>query len=85
MCYVGHGIWKNNSTHTFNNAQKRVLDLESALRTCAQMQNVYVLAVFDCCRQEFQDGAGKSRLVAERQGLLAPGRLVTFYRDAHPS
>ena len=48
--YIGHGIWQNQSLHTFNNAQKRVLDIESALRTCAQMPNVYVLGLFDSCR-----------------------------------
>ena len=52
VVYIGHGCWLNKSMNTFNQAQRSFLDIESALRTCAQMPAIDVVAFFDCCRQE---------------------------------
>ena len=79
--YVGHGIWRNQSMHTFNNSQKRVLDIESELRTCAEMPNVYVLGFFDSCRQELGRDSRSPRTSQQNE---CP-RLVSIYRDAQPS
>mmetsp|Transcript_27372 Transcript_27372/g.36596 ORF Transcript_27372/g.36596 Transcript_27372/m.36596 type:complete len:120 (+) Transcript_27372:259-618(+) len=75
VCYVGHGQWRNNSMHTLDLAQRRTLDIENCLRTCAQMNNVYVFGLFDCSRLD----VGKDRAMANVR-VSSQTNLVTVYR-----
>lgn len=76
VCYVGHALWKNESMHTVNQAQRRILDIESCLRTCAQMANVYVFGYFDSCRVN----VGSDRTVSNvKSGHNT--NLLTVYRE----
>ena len=74
--YIGHGLWRNNSMHTFN-TDKRILDIENCLRTCAQMPNVYVLGFFDSCRQDM----GSDKRVGSNVKLGPSTKLITVYRE----
>ena len=87
VCYVGCALWRNGSMHTMaqsgssSQADKeqghRSLDIESCLRTCAQIPNVYVLGLFDSCRQEL-DSEKESTQNKFRTSKQA--NLVTIYR-----
>ena len=74
--YIGHGLWRNNSMHTFN-SDRRILDIENCLRTCAQMPNVYVLGFFDSCRQDM----GIDKRAGANVKLGPSTKLITVYRE----
>ena len=71
--YIGIGLWKNESLHTFNQSQQRILNLEMSLRTCSQIPNVYVVGLFDCCRQI--TGGDNS------QANVRTNNFIVVYRD----
>ena len=75
VCYVGNGIWRNNSLYTMNKATGKQLDIENCLRTCASMRDVYVLGLFDCYR--IDDGYDKT---AQQMRSSNKSNLITVYR-----
>ena len=51
--YSGHGVMQNTSYAVCNESVKKtkvVYPLEKQLRVLANLQGIYVVAVFDCCR-----------------------------------
>ena len=77
VAYVGHGKWRNESLHIVNNTKNIDLDLESCLRTCAQMQNVYCVGLFDCCRKD----VGQDMLRSAPSKSDANTKLITVFRE----
>ena len=79
--YIGHGIWRESSMHTFNEAQRRILNLESGLRTVSEMPNVYVISFFDSCRQDLDSAANKSKSNTNIKRQTA-SNMIMVYREA---
>ena len=51
--YAGHGSCQDNITKiVLNDEEKRYYPMEQSVRSWAQNQGAYVLAIFDCCRED---------------------------------
>ena len=62
--FAGHGILQNTTKIVLNeddpNPKMRYFDLESKLSSLSKLNNNYISAVFDCCREEVPSIATRS-------------------------
>ena len=65
--YAGHGMMKNYTYAVLNEDEKKLYPLEKMMRALAKRDNVYVVGIFDCCREEFSEADFKE---ATRSGFM---------------
>ena len=62
--YAGHGACDNDTYLILDEEGGKMFPLEKSLRVIADMDNTYVIALFDCCREKIDKsnwrGTGQS-------------------------
>ena len=54
--YGGHGVMKaNHSQIILPDPSKPLYDLESRIRSLSQLDNSFVIGIFDCCREAYDE------------------------------
>ena len=74
LLYKGHGTVENGCVQAATTGDKDNINIEGFCRSIAKKDNVYVVAVFDCCRRD------KGTTVIETE-LEDVKNLICIYRE----
>ena len=66
--YSGHGAC-DNETYLILNEDGKMFAMEKMLRILSEMDNTYVIALYDCCREKVDISKWRGNNVSSAQGV----------------
>ena len=51
VLYLGHGVMQGGSVHCADENGDESYDIESFVRICASLPNIFTISIYDCCRR----------------------------------